>query len=82
MSLITAPLIIVFIAILLVIALVVFFVAICGRLVRSLLSDQKDRSSGEEARMLQEINRRLGRLESRIESLETIVTSTNRNNRI
>jgi phage shock protein B len=54
--------------------LLVGLVKLAGRL----LSSQDEASSGEEARLLQELNSRMGRLEKRIESLETIVTSAGR----
>ena len=48
------------------------------KLASRLLSSQDKASSGEEARLLQELNSRMSRLEKRIESLETIVTSVGR----
>jgi len=63
------------------IALVVVFVWACGKAFRKLLSSQNEASNGEEARLLQELNTKLNRLEHRIESLETIVTSAEQNPR-
>jgi phage shock protein B len=54
--------------------LLVGLVKLAGRL----LSSQDEASIGEEARLLQELNSRMSRLEKRIESLETIVTSAGR----
>ncbi len=54
--------------------LLVGLVKLAGRL----LSSQDEASTGEEARLLQELNSRMSRLEKRIESLETIVTSAGR----
>jgi phage shock protein B len=51
------------------------------KLMHKLLSSQKDASSDEDARLLQDLNTKLNRLEHRIESLETIVTSAERNPR-
>jgi phage shock protein B len=62
-------------------AFIVCIFVLLFKLMHKLLSSQKEASSGEEARLLQELNTKLNRLEHRIESLETIVTSAERNPR-
>ncbi|HNX04178.1 MAG TPA: hypothetical protein PKI32_01680 [Opitutales bacterium] len=67
--------------ILAVVAVIALFVAIVvglAKLLHRMLASQDEASSGEEARLLQELNSKLGKLEKRIESLETIVTSVER----
>jgi phage shock protein B len=56
-------------------ALFVAVIVGCAKLLHRLLVSQDEASSGEEAKLLQELNTKMGRLERRIETLETIVTS-------
>ncbi len=48
---------------------------------RKALRRQEEESSGEEARMIQDMFTKLNRLEVRIESLETIIVETQRKTR-
>jgi phage shock protein B len=57
------------------IALVVALVWGCGKAIFKLLNSKDEATNGEDARLLQELNTRLAKLEKRIETLETIVTS-------
>jgi phage shock protein B len=59
-----------------VIALIVALVWICGKAIYSLLSSKDKETNSEDARLLQELNTRLSKLEKRIETLETIVTAS------
>ena len=57
-------------------------VILAASLLHKMLSSKEKDSSGEEARLLQEINAKLNKLEKRIESLETIVTASEHNPRV
>lgn len=59
-------------------AVVVAIVVVFAKLLHKLLASQDEASSGEDARLLQDLNTKLNQLEKRLESLETIVTSTDR----
>jgi phage shock protein B len=61
------------------IAVIVGFVMLVVALLRRLLSSQDQANSGEEARLLQDMNEKLNKLEKRIESLETIVVASEQN---
>jgi len=65
-------------AIILALAVIIGIIAIIVAIVRKLLSNQKESGSGESARLLREMNAKLGKLENRIETLETIVTDGER----
>lgn len=60
----------------LIFAIPVILVILFFKLIYKLLSTQDSGASNEEARLLQEINSKLNRLEKRIESLESIVVAT------
>ncbi len=64
------------IGILLVLSIPILLIVLVFKILYKLLSSQDNSVSGEETRILQEINTKLGRLEKRIESLESIVVST------
>jgi phage shock protein B len=64
----------------LVIAVIVGFVMLVVALLRKLLRSQDQANSGEEARLLQDMNEKLNKLEKRIESLETIVVASEPHN--
>ena len=57
------------------IALVFGVIWIIGWAIYKLLSSKDQATGGEDARLLQELNARLSKLEKRIETLETIVTA-------
>jgi phage shock protein B len=61
---------------LLVLCIPILLIVLVFKILYKLLSSQDNSASGEETRILQEINTKLGRLEKRIESLESIVVST------
>ena len=62
--------------IVLIIAIPILLVLLFFKLIYKLLSTQDAGATSEEARILQEINSKLNRLEKRIESLESIVVAT------
>ena len=62
-----------------VIAIIVGIVMLIVALMRKLLSSQDQANYGEEARLLQDMNEKLNKLEKRIESLETIVVASEHN---
>jgi phage shock protein B len=61
---------------LLVISIPIILIVLLFKILYKLLSSQDSGASGEETRMLQDINSKLNRLEKRIESLESIVVAT------
>lgn len=62
--------------ILLILAIPVILIVLFFKLIYKLLSSHDSGDSGEETRLLQDINSKLNRLEKRIESLESIVVAT------
>lgn len=60
----------------LVLSLPILLIILVFKILYKLLSSQDNAVSGEETRILQEIHTKLTRLEKRIESLESIVVST------
>lgn len=61
--------------ILVICAIAAVVIVVCAKLLHKLLASHDEASSGEEAKLLQNINAKVNRLEKRIETLESIVTS-------
>ena len=58
-----------------IIALVAVLIVACGKAIYAMLNSHDEVTNNEDSRLLQEINVKLSKLEKRIETLETIVTS-------